>query len=159
MWLVGEHDLATVGLIDSALVEVMAIDTLDDVAVDLSEAAFIDASTLGALVRGRRLLTGSGRRLTLRSPRRFPRRVLELCGLADLIEAAPPSVTPQDPGATTALGTWIEVPSSARQAEASPPAERDAAPGDLEVSADERAVDRERLGSSDRSGSAGPVGR
>lgn len=153
VWLSGEHDLATVGLIDTALVEAMTVDNLD-VVVDLSKAAFIDAATLGALVGGREQLVSRGRCLTVRSPPRFPRRVLELSGLADLIETAPSSGTPQDHGASTALGTWVEVPPTARQSERSPPDERG--------SVDERSAHHEHPGHRDRSGSArpaGPVGR
>ncbi len=87
VWLSGEHDLASARLLSMALAEAMA-DNDADMVVDLTELAFMDASTLGVLVRGRQLLTGRGRCLTLRSPQRFPRKVIDACGLTELIEGA-----------------------------------------------------------------------
>lgn len=158
VWLSGEHDLATVGLIGTALVEALAVDRCD-VVVDLSEVAFIDASTLGALVHGRELLASRGRRLTVRSPPRSPRRVLELCGLAALIEATSSAGTAQDHGAATALGTWVEVPPSAPLAGSPPPDQRDSARAGPERSVDEHAVHPQGPEHAERSGSGGQVGR
>lgn len=85
LWLHGEQDIATVPLLAAALTAVVA-DHRGDVVVDLAMVDFIDASTVGVLVRGQRLLRFQSRNLRLRSPSRFARRVLELCGLTHLIE-------------------------------------------------------------------------
>lgn len=107
VWLVGEHDPATVGLIGAAFVEAAACEL--DVVVDLSAATFMDASTLGALMRGQALLVGCERRMTLRSPRRRAREILEICELTDLVEPAEPLMASRPTGA---LQTWVEVPVS-----------------------------------------------
>lgn len=113
VWLSGEHDIATAALISTALVEAMAIDDAD-VVVDLADVSFMDASTIGVFAAGRELLGSRDRHLTVRSPQRGPRAVLELCGLAELIETSP--VGPDGHGAATALETWVEVPPASRPA-------------------------------------------
>lgn len=114
MW--GEHDRSTVGLISTALVD--AIDTDDcDVAVDLSGVSFMDCSTVGALIHGRGLLVSRDRRLTVRFPSRSQRRLLELCGLAELIESDRPGEAPGGAPAATPLETWVEVPPTERLSE------------------------------------------
>ena len=85
VWLAGEQDLATVPLLIRTLAAVTARDHADLV-VDLGEVSFVDARTLGVLIRGRRVLRDLSRDLTLRAPSRFARRVLELCGVADLLD-------------------------------------------------------------------------
>lgn len=115
MW--GEHDLSTVGLLSTSLVEAIAAND-QDVVVDLGDVVFMDASTVGALVHGRALLAGRDRRLTVQSPRPIQRRLLQICDLADLIEAA--DGTPPRSGATTPLETWVEVPATSRDLEPVP---------------------------------------
>lgn len=109
VWMWGEHDLATVGDLSTALVEAVTV-AGRDVVVDLGDVEFMDASTLGSLVRGRHLLEGRGRRLTVRAPRRSPRRLLVISGLAELIESPPPDEMPPGGCAHSALKTWVEVP-------------------------------------------------
>lgn len=48
----------------------------------------MSGSTLGVLVRIRGALGGEGRTLTVRAPSRMTRRVLDICGLSDLVEVA-----------------------------------------------------------------------
>jgi anti-anti-sigma factor len=62
-----------------------------DVVVDLAAVDFIGAAWIGALVRGRTRLEAQDRELTLRSAPRVLHRLLDLCGLAYLIE---PSLVP-----------------------------------------------------------------
>jgi anti-anti-sigma factor len=57
-----------------------------DIVVDLAAVAFIGAAWIGTLVRGRARLAAQDRELTLRSAPLVLHRLLELCGLAYLIE-------------------------------------------------------------------------
>jgi anti-anti-sigma factor len=84
LWLTGEYDLATV----SHLADTLAIAICADRAgliVDLSGVTFIGAATIPVLSRGRDILQAQSRTFTLRSPSRSARRVLDLCGMADLV--------------------------------------------------------------------------
>ena len=85
VWLDGENDLATSGALADTLAAGMWAD-LADVVVDLRRVTFIDAATIGVLVRGRNTLDSKGRRLTLRSPSIPADRVLALCELTMLVE-------------------------------------------------------------------------
>ncbi len=122
VWLSGDQDLATAGHIERKLVEAIGADERD-VVVDLDHVGFMDASTVGVLVRGRRFLATHGRLLTVRSPQSSPARVLEICGLTDLID-------PNLPGwaAPIALGSWIQVPCAPPASELPPV---DALPDDV----------------------------
>ena len=66
----------------------MAFDDADLV-VDMSGVTFLDASTIGVVVRASRHLLRRSRSLAVRSPSTCARRVLQLCDLADLIASAP----------------------------------------------------------------------
>jgi anti-anti-sigma factor len=46
----GEHDLSTCALLSTALADATRLDDDADVVVDLSDVAFMDASTIGVLV-------------------------------------------------------------------------------------------------------------
>jgi anti-sigma B factor antagonist len=83
----GEHDITTVDLLTETMGQAMALDDVDLV-IDLSGVEFMDASTVGTLVGARNLLRARARALTLAVPSIPARRILELCDLADLIEAA-----------------------------------------------------------------------
>lgn len=131
MW--GEHDLSTVGLLSTALVEAIVADD-GDVVVDLSDVVFMDAATMGVLVRGNALLVSRDRHLTVRSPKFAQRRLLEICGLANLIEPTPAEELSQGQGAVTPLETWVEVPATPRTTESSLPAKAELARDDLERS-------------------------
>src|SRR5688572_26236542 len=72
VWLSGEHDLASTGLLTIALAEAIAIEDRD-VVVDMSYLTFMDASTLGLLIRTRDFLAARHRGLTLRSAPRCAR--------------------------------------------------------------------------------------
>jgi len=113
MW--GEHDRSTADVISTKLVEAIAIDDRH-VVVDLDEVTFMDCSTVAALVHGRALLVGRDRRLTVRLPPPAQRRLLELCGLGDLIENdALGAASRRQP--TTPLETWVAVPPTERRVE------------------------------------------
>jgi anti-anti-sigma factor len=87
VWLVGEYDISTEIALWQTLEDAMAFDA-GDLVVDLSEVQFFDAATIGVFVRARCDLHGRGQILTLRSPTAFRRRVLDLCGLSEILEPA-----------------------------------------------------------------------
>lgn len=121
----GDHDLATAGATITALTETVADEGLD-VVVDLGEVTFMDCSTIGVLVGGRSLLARSRQVLSLRSPSVPQRRLLECCGLTDMIEAAAPGGRPQPPEAASPLESWVAVPPTERAVAGTPtPVERD----------------------------------
>lgn len=118
VWLWGEHDLSTAASVSSALTSAVGVGDVD-VVVDLADVTFMDASILRGLVGSSRSVAVRGHRLSVRSPQRNARRLLEICDLVDLIdptEAEPVGGGPPEQGARTALETWIEVLPSARPA-------------------------------------------
>ncbi len=107
VWVSGDHDIATKG---SLAVNLACAAQLDEVGllVDLSGVTFMDASTVGAIVGSRNQLRSRGQSLELRAPSALAFRVLELCGLTDLIQAE--SVHARGPKGV-APGTWVDIPS------------------------------------------------
>jgi len=113
----GDHDLSTVGRLATALVEAVTTGT-GNVVVDLREVTFMDASTVGSLIRGRNLLAMSEtRQLFVRHPSDASRRLLELVRLGDLIQ--PHAGGPRPPA--SALESWVEVPEAAPTSAGRPP--------------------------------------
>jgi anti-anti-sigma factor len=86
VWLSGEHDISTVGLLSQVLTQAVELNR-PHVVVDMSGVRFMDASTVGVLVGTRNLLQAQGRSLLVRSPSSCARRLLELCELLDLLES------------------------------------------------------------------------
>ena len=86
VWLDGEHDIATVFALADVLERATSADDAD-VIVDLSGVTFIGAATVGVLLRGMDNLGRQSRSLTLRSPSRCARRVIDVFGLSGLVEA------------------------------------------------------------------------
>jgi anti-sigma B factor antagonist len=95
VWLSGECDIATMTALADGLATAMSLDDADLV-VDLTEVQFIDASTIGVLVRAHSFLLRRSRRLTLRNPARCVRRVIDILGLADLLDSGPADAGPRD---------------------------------------------------------------
>jgi len=93
IWLDGEHDIAAVPVLADWLARAIAADDCD-VTVDLGGVTFISAATIAVMVRARDYLLLDSRSLTLRSPPRCARRVLETCGLTGLVEQLPPEGAP-----------------------------------------------------------------
>ena len=87
LWLAGEHDIATAPLVLEALAEATSADHAG-VVVDLSGVKFIDASTIGILMAARSRLLSQSRDLTVRFPSKAARRLLDACGLNQLIVTA-----------------------------------------------------------------------
>ena len=128
VWVGGEHDVATRTNLAVTIAQAAVADDAD-IVVDLSGVTFMDASTIGALVDARNLLRAASRSLSVRAPSPRARRVLDLCGLTLLIDehAASTQVL-----ATTALGSWVDVPASDRGPEPAPPAFAQEAPSHRE---------------------------
>lgn len=116
----GEHDLATVAALSESLTRAMAFDD-SDLVVDLSGVQFMGAATVGVIIHARQFLRARSRSLVLRSPSRCAWRVLDVCGLGELVDQRP-----LDAGTScgaSALGTWVEVPATDRaELPADPPA-------------------------------------
>jgi anti-sigma B factor antagonist len=110
----GEHDLSTTAEVTVALARAIALDD-DDLEIDLSGVEFMGAETIGIIIRTRGYLRSRSRELVLRSPSRLARRVVDLCGLAQLIAPHPTDATPTLEAAG-ALGSWVAVPASDRVA-------------------------------------------
>jgi anti-anti-sigma factor len=85
IWLDGEQDIATVAVLAGTLANATSADDTDLI-VDLSGVTFMSTATIDELVRARNLLLGLSRNLTLRSPSRCARLLLDLCGLAGFVE-------------------------------------------------------------------------
>ena len=83
----GEHDIATLPFLTDTLAKAISADDTDLV-VDLSRVTFLSAATIDELVRGRNTLRHQSRDLTLRSPSRCASRLLDVCGLTDLVETS-----------------------------------------------------------------------
>jgi anti-anti-sigma factor len=107
VWLRGEHDGFTV---HELVVTMARAITLGDaeLVVDLSGVEFMGAATVGVLVRSRALLRTRCRSLVLRSPSRSARHLLDLCGLAGLVDPRPGDPPLTD--ATGRQGSWVTVP-------------------------------------------------
>ena len=93
VWLSGEHDLSTVDAVSQTLARVFALDD-GDVVLDLSGVHFMGAATIEVIVRAMDALDLRSRVLTLRSPSVSAQRVVDLCGLADLVDASSTDAQP-----------------------------------------------------------------
>jgi anti-sigma B factor antagonist len=87
VWVRGEQDICTAAVLWERLEGAIACEDADLV-LDMSGVTFLDASTIGVVVRACRHLRQRSRSLAVRSPSRCARRVLEICDLAFLIGPA-----------------------------------------------------------------------
>jgi anti-anti-sigma factor len=85
----GEADVSTKLVLCDVLSRVIASGA-GDVVIDLAETSFIDAGAGRVLATAQQLLDPGNRRLTFRSPSRLALRVLDVFGLAGLVEARKP---------------------------------------------------------------------
>ncbi len=108
VWLRGEFDVSTAADLSAALARAIALVDADLV-IDVSDVQFMDAAAVGVIVRTRTFLEQRSRSLTLRSPSPRVRRVFDLCGLAELLDA-PLRGADRQSEAGGALGTWVDVP-------------------------------------------------
>jgi anti-sigma B factor antagonist len=81
----GDQDLSNVSVLSVALARATDLGGAA-VVVDLSGVTFMDASTLGAIVRARHVLESRSRSLIMRCPSPSARRLLDLCGIRDLAD-------------------------------------------------------------------------
>lgn len=125
VWLRGEQDIAAAAALSETLAWAIALDDADLV-VDLSRVNFMGAATVGVIIRAREFLRPQSRSVVVRSPSTCARRVLDLCGLADLLDPRAVDVT-RLTGPADALGAWVAVPATDRldrRADASSPTPR-----------------------------------
>lgn len=85
VWLRGEQDASTRPELARLLAGAIASGT-NHVVVDLSDVQFLDGSTIGLLIAAHEFLRARSRSLGLRSPSKFVHRVLDICGVSDLVE-------------------------------------------------------------------------
>ena len=81
----GELDLATAGELESLLARFCA--QRERVAVDLSDLTFIDSTGLAVLLNARKRADGNGCAVTLVNVPEVARRVFDLTGTADYLDA------------------------------------------------------------------------
>jgi anti-sigma B factor antagonist len=86
--LFGEHDVDSEAELSDALTRICGVGSAGDVVVDLSQATFVDSTTLATLLGARNLMLRQGRTLVLRAPSSQARRLLALCGLIVFVEPA-----------------------------------------------------------------------
>lgn len=108
VWLRGEHDASTVAALSETMARAVALDD-SDLVVDLSEVQFIGAATIGIIIRTREFLRLRSRSLSLRSPSTCAGRILDVCGLADLLDTRLADVARMN-GIPGALASWVAVP-------------------------------------------------
>ena len=96
VWMRGEHDASTVATLWETIGHAIALDDADLV-IDLSGIEFMGSATVGVIIRARESLRP--RSLTLRFPSRCAQRVLDLYGLADLLDSGSNEST---------VGPWAE---------------------------------------------------
>jgi len=118
VWVVGEHDIATVTNLSVSIAQAAGLDD-SDVVVDLSGVTFMDASTIGALVASHNRLRVRSHSLSVRAPSPLARRLLNMCELAFLIDEypAPAALLP----VAEAIDSWVAVPASDRASNATVP--------------------------------------
>ena len=88
VWITGEQDLANVRELAAALARAAAVADADLV-VDLSGVEFMDASTVGVILRLRNLRAAQSAPFCVRAPSPVATRVLSACGLLELVQGAP----------------------------------------------------------------------
>jgi anti-sigma B factor antagonist len=103
----GEHDLATRAAVSAAIGAKLVLGQ-GDLVIDLSGVTFMDASTVGVIVDARTALGRRNRDLVLRNPSSCARRLIELCGLTDVLERPREAVVVAR--SRDALGSWVAVP-------------------------------------------------
>jgi anti-anti-sigma factor len=79
----GEHDLASLPAVEAALDDLL--DRGTSVILDLSQASFIDSSTLGAALRGHHPPTVARIVAVAAPPGNEPRRLIDLVGVSTLV--------------------------------------------------------------------------
>jgi len=86
----GEHDVSTVGLLAATIARAIAQGD-EDLVLDLRAIRFLDASSVTVFVRARAFLADRSRTLTLQRPPSCARRLIDVCGLAGLVQLSSPA--------------------------------------------------------------------
>jgi anti-sigma B factor antagonist len=102
----GEHDRASTVALTAALDRAIAAGE-GELVIDLRRVEFMDAATVGVVLRASQQLTVRGRKLVLRAPSSSARRLINLCGIEGLLE--PFRSATLSPERTGALGSWVQV--------------------------------------------------
>lgn len=110
LWLSGEHDISTEEALEQSFAQAIARSRAGIIA-DLSRVTFMSASTLNAILRARVTLDSERRHLVLRAPSASARKVVDICGLGDLIQADGDPLGHGLSG-SQALASWVAVPAS-----------------------------------------------
>jgi anti-anti-sigma factor len=99
VWLRGQHDASTESALCMTLARAIALGG-PGLVLDLAEVRVMSTSTLAVIVRARKYLRQRSASLTVRSPTTPVRRLIDACGLNDLLGPEPKAV---DGGAGEAL--------------------------------------------------------
>ncbi|MGA3218891.1 MAG: STAS domain-containing protein [Acidimicrobiales bacterium] len=110
VWLWGAHDASTDRELSLTLARAIALGSAS-IVLDMSEVELIAASTLWTIVRAREFLGQRAASLTVRSASASARRVIDACGLNDLLGRSA-ETTGDVTG--TALSSWVAVPAAPR---------------------------------------------
>ncbi|WP_407653558.1 STAS domain-containing protein [Actinoplanes oblitus] len=87
--MIGEIDLATVGMLHAELLTVLFALRPRRIDVELAAVTFLDCSGLTALIVARQVGARTGCRLRIKDPQGIVRRVLKLTGLLGVLTAEP----------------------------------------------------------------------
>lgn len=82
----GDLDPSTAPLLEAAVDELVADESVTRVELDLGSLAFIDSSGLRVFVTAREALSRRGAQLALRNPTDNTRRLLDITGLGEIID-------------------------------------------------------------------------
>jgi anti-anti-sigma factor len=85
VWLRGQHDASTESALCMTLARAIALGG-PGLVLDLTEVQVMSTSTLAVIVRAREYLKKRSASLTVRSPTTPVRRLIDACGLNDLLE-------------------------------------------------------------------------
>jgi anti-anti-sigma factor len=87
VWLRGQHDSSTESALCMTLARAIAFGA-PGLVLDLAEVQMMSASTLAVITRAREYLRRRSASLTVRSPSTPVRRLIDACGMNDLIRPA-----------------------------------------------------------------------
>jgi anti-anti-sigma factor len=112
VWLRGKHDASTQAALSESMARVIALDDADLI-IDLSGVESMSSATVGVIKRAVEFLRPRSRSVSLQCPSPAALRVVEVSGLAELVDAASTDATLKT-GAADALSTWVRVPVAER---------------------------------------------
>ena len=119
VWLRGQHDSSTESALCMTLARAIAFGA-PGLVLDLAEVKVMSTSTLAVIARAREYLRQRSASLTVRSPSTAVRRLIDACGMDDLIR---PVAKEADAEEGRALGPWAKSAQSARPGAQTRPAQ------------------------------------